>query len=201
MLASVSLGQIGATSGLDVLRRGLSRRKEGPLVDSRALNGLSLALARDPQDGDLLINGTNSTHANNRGAFILASAIHGSKEASKNVLAKLRGEKHPAVFSDLAIAAGLLRVGEAIEFLKKTMKDERRGEFRVSSSIALGLMAEPDSLELILNMMKTLRSSAQQAPMAFAVALFGDQAAITRAISSTVTPSVIQGVPSPRSKR
>ena len=177
-LALVALGRVGGPALRERLRRSPVLAGKGLMASAlETFAATGLVLAGGPAVGSL----ADSDPAK-RGAFAMCHAIAGDRSCTGRLAALLAQEKNPGAFSEMALAAGMLRAREARPLLRRVLAEEKRAEFRTAAAIALGFLGDAQALDMVLQLLARASSARQQGPLLFAATLFGRRKCVERIV-------------------
>ncbi|WP_419185792.1 HEAT repeat domain-containing protein [Rohdeia mirabilis] len=149
---------------LGVLHERLRERGERPIVASLVALHDELAAA----DG-----------ADDIGAFAVATGLAGSIDSKKELEHKLVTTRTPAARGYVALSLGMLGSTTSSELIQALVeRSEYEPELLKQAAIALGLLGDKRTVELLSRMLADARSLSTQAALATALGIIGDRRSV-----------------------
>ncbi|MCB9832203.1 MAG: HEAT repeat domain-containing protein [Planctomycetes bacterium] len=174
---TISLGRIGGDEILAALRKNLDRNRNR---EDRAFTALALGIAGDLDSAATLLGLLEKEKdISLRGAAAIALGILGDANAAPALMKTLADTANPELRSFVITALAMLDHREALpsirDILARSARDERLGR---ACGLALAVMFEADSLELMMTIMRNSGSIQVKGGMATALGRAGDRRSI-----------------------
>jgi len=190
--AAVSLGQMGGSTALQALTRGLLRHKHQLKVFCGLGLGIlcgALAERREAEsvDDQLRMKGVQylrtaferTRSPDLKGGLAIALGIAGDRPAGSMVLEAFRAARDTVLRGDCAVALGLLDHTAAAGVLLDTMKRAKADpRLREHAAVGLGLMGSRAMVRPLVEALRTERSHYALTAITLALGLVGDRTAV-----------------------